>query len=199
MDCAKIADEIARRLKPLIADLADGFHCSFRYTQTGNNLAHPITWGYLSRLLWDMPRIMRVGIDLRLNLGRNIKFQPDLAAWSSPEKLAVLLDYESPNSSDARIPTKDIDPYLAWRRESRTSVPYIIVTTLPNRPAPDWELRYTSPGHCNEHFRGRRDEIRKNPFEFWYRYYMDEIANRDVTDIALVNIDGKSVYRSYPV
>ena len=198
MDCAELADEIAVRLEGKVKHLPDGFYDSFDFTQTGHTLTHPITCGFLAHILQGMPWITHVGIDIRLNLGKKAKFQPDLAGFDGSLEPVAFVDYESPNSSDARVPTKDVDAYLAWRRKSGLGVPYVIVTTLPDRPSENWELRYTSPGQYNERFRGRKDEVRRNPYRFWYGLYLDEFSRREMTTVALVNIDGKAVRRVYP-
>ena len=198
MDCVELADEIASHLQPLLTGLPDGFHDSFAFTQTGNNLTHPVTLGLLCRILWDMPQFTLVAIDLRLNLGDGVKFQPDLACLGSGHAPTALVDYESPNSSDARVPVKDVDSHLRWQSRSALSVPYIIVTTLPNRRRDGWELRYTSSKGCNVDFRNRRDEVRQNPFRFWYAFYLNEFSKRDMKNISLVNIDGRNVQRVYP-
>lgn len=198
IDYITIADKFARILENEIGDFPEGFFDSFRYTQTGNNLTHPLIWGILSRKLLEFPGIVNVGIDVRINLGGRVKFQPDLVGFDSNNQMIVFLDYESPNSSDARIPTKDVDAYLKWWKKTNIDVPYLIVTTLPNQCASDWELRYTSKGQCNEDFRGKRKEIQKNPCYFWYRYYASEFRKRQMNNIALVNIEGKLVRRKYP-
>lgn len=199
MHATDVADEIASRLEAALAHMPAGFHDSFAYTQTGRNLTHPVTLGLLARLLWEMPRIAHVAIDCRLNLGRGIKFQPDLVGLGSNEDMVLFLDYESPNSSDARIPIKDVDAYLTWSRACESSAPYIVVTTLPDCESESWELRYaTKADHWNAAFRGRRDEVRKNPCAFWYAYYKAELAKRDVRNVALININGRTVCRLYP-
>jgi len=199
MDCVSFADRLAARLEPLFAPLPEGFHDSFRFTQTGRNLTHPVTTGLLAKLLWDFPGAAQVALDYRLNLGRRVKFQPDLALLDERFRAMAFVDYESPNSSDARIPTKDVDAFITWRRGANIEAPYVIVTTLPDRESEDWELRYTAVGYYNKAFRGRRAEVRQNPFRFWYGFYLDEFSRRDMADIALVNIDGKAVRRAYPI
>lgn len=199
MNLLRIADEIAQRLEPMIAELPEGFFGTFAFTQTGNNLTHPVTLGLLSRLLWQIDGIATVGIDMRLNLGSGVKFQPDLVGMDADLRPVVAVDYESPNSSDARIPTKDVDPYLAWHRQSAIAIPYIIITTLPDGPASDWELRYTAPGYYNADFCGRRGEICQSPLRFWQAFYMQELAKRQVMNVAMLNIGGRSVRRTYPV
>ena len=83
-------------------------------------------------------------------------------------------------------------------RADEASSPLVIVTTLPDQKAPDWELRYTASGQWNESFHGQREQIRENPYRFWYRYYAQEFVSRDMKGIALVNIDGTTVRRMYP-
>lgn len=197
MDSLDIADQIVQQLEPRIQNLPDGFFDSFYFTKTGNNLTHPWTWGILTHILWDLPGIARVGVDVRLN-SDGVKFQPDLTGYSINDQPVIFLDYESPNSSDARIPEKDVDPYLAWRRHCHSDVPYVIVTTLPEHASPNWELRYTSAGKYNYGFRGKRELIRKNPCQFWYDFYLTEFTNRDMAGISLLNISQKSIKRKYP-
>ncbi len=198
MTAINIADQIARQLEQRIQDTPDGFYDSFQFTKTGNNLTHPWTWGILTRILWDLPEIMRVGVDVRLNSGSE-KFQPDLVGYSANDQPIIFLDYESPNSSDARIPIKDIDPYLFWRGNCNSEVPYVIVTTLPEYPSPNWELRYTSAGKYNHDFRDKRELLRKNPCQFWYEFYLTEFGKRQISGVSMINISRKSVERKYPV
>lgn len=198
MDYIIIADKLAHFLETGIKNLPEGFYSSFRYTQTGNNLTHPFTLGILSRKLWEFPEISNVGIDVRLNCGSRIKFQPDLVGFNSTNQMIIFVDYESPNSSDARIPKKDIDTYLAWQQKTKNNIPYVIITTLPDQYAPDWELRYTAQGYYNETFRGQHEKLKKNPYRFWYQYYTLEFSKRKMSNIALININCKNVQRKYP-
>src|SRR5262249_38710257 len=149
-DCVLLADQLAVRLEEEIRDLPDGFLDSFTFTTTGKNLTHPVLLGILVRVVGELPGVRFVGIDVRLNEGRGVKFQPDVVGFDGGLRPVIFLDYESPNSSDARIPTKDVDAYAAWRRVSGSSAPYLIVTTLPEQASPSWELRYTSRGYYNQ-------------------------------------------------
>ena len=185
-------------LPRLLAELRTGicafpphFYDSFEYTKTGNNLTHPWTIGLLSRILWSLDGITEVGIDVRIRRD-GAKFQPDLVAYRRP-KPVLLVDYESPNSSDARVPRKDVTPYLEWVAGEEGRAEYIIITTLPDRHCLRWEVRYTAKGQCNYKFHDRRDEIRKNPFEFWYSHYRDTLRHKPLGAISFVNIDGRRV------
>jgi hypothetical protein len=196
--CVALADQFARLLEAAIQDLPDGFLDTFTYTTTGNNLAHPVVWGGIVRVSWGLPDVRLVAVDLRVNLGGGVKFQPDVAALDKDLKFLFFIDYESPNSSDARVPTKDVDAYAAWREKTGLDVPYLIVTTLPDRKSPTWELRWTSAGCYNEAFQGRWPEVAANPFRFWHGHYLGEFASRKMDGVSLVNLDGKRARRSFP-
>lgn len=197
-DYASIADNLAFLLNPAIQQLPAGFLDSFRYTSTGNNLAHPVVLGFLAQKVWHLDGVTFVGIDVRLNLGKQIKFQPDIVAFDKAFNPILFIDYESPNSSDARLPEKDVDAYCNWTTRCGVSVPYIILTTLPDKISPDWELRYSSPGYYNAAFHGRNTELVQNPFRFWYAHYRTACEKRQMANIALLNIDGNQAKRIFP-
>lgn len=177
-----------------INTLPEEFYSTFLYTTTGNNLSHPITLGAISRVVQKLPEVVYVGIDLRLNNGKGVKFQPDVVGFSADFRPILIVDYESPNSSDARSPTKDWKPYTEWRGEYvNAPVPYFVITTLPKGNCQSWELRHTSKGKYNEKFRGQRENIRSNPFNFWYDYYKTVSVDYDLQNIKMVNIDGGQV------
>ncbi len=192
----ELVDQIISKLKKEVTNLPEGFYDTFEYVTRGKNYVHPITWGILSKILSDIEGVKYVAVDFRLNLYSNdkrIKFQPDLVALSQiePFEPMIFLDYESPNSSDMRIPKKDVTPYEGWSKANKSHVPYFIVTTLPNKPVKEWQLRYTTG--TNSKFRGRRDEICRNPFLFWYEEYRKILSQKDLNMIYFINIDGKTV------
>jgi len=172
--------------------LPDDFYSTYNYTQTGNNLTHPWTLGFLSKFAWSLAGVDLVGMDVRLNLGRT-KFQPDIVAYEDDDGHALYIDYESPNSSDARVSWKDIEAYVRWRDSYPGAAPYILITTLPNKSAPEWELRYTGEEQWNERFKGMRKQLAENPFRFYYSIYKEECRDLDLTGLSLLNINGKSV------
>lgn len=201
MNHVEIADRIATELEESIRTLPDNFYSSFDYTTTGNNFTHPITWGLLAEIVRSIPTVVRVAIDPRFNANRE-KFQPDIVGINGDrfkdDSIVVYVDYESPNSSDARIPTKDIEAFIKWRHLTGIHKPYIVITTLPKTVSLTWELRWTGKDQYNRPFNGQEDQLRENPFSFWYRYYEEEFAKCDMSHIALINIDGKKVTREYP-
>jgi hypothetical protein len=125
------------------------------------------------------------------------KFQPDLVALASLEPLRPLLfiDYESPNSSDIRIPDKDVKAFMAWSGKERWCAPYIIITTLPVKRSDSWELRYTSGDSVNKKYREKREAVRERPQKFWYTQYEMALSNVSCDDVYFVNIDDKQVQK----
>jgi hypothetical protein len=182
-------NELVEALQGRLARLPDGFFDSFEYTRTGNNLTHPIVVAALVEAVATLPRVRRVGVDVRLNDGEG-KLQPDVVAFDADFEPVLLIDYESPNSSDARIPMKDWDPYILWRtRRAINAPPYVVVSTLPSKQSPGWELRYTSKGYYNHEFQGRRSEVCRNPFDFWYAWYRAQARSRNMAGICMLNVD----------
>lgn len=190
----ELVDTVKRGLERSIRGYPVDFFNSFAFTRTGRNLTHPLTVAELARVMWSVPYVRRIGIDVRFNNEKGIKFQPDLVAFDEAHRPLFYIDYESPNSSDARIPDKDIAAYRRWQSDN-DAAPYLIVTTLPDHAAPDWELRYTAKGQCNEQCRGRLEAVRKNPFRFWVRYWGQHVHRENLKNITILNIDGKRVRR----
>lgn len=192
----ELVDQLISKLDKEVTNLPEGFYDTFEYVTTGRNYAHPITWGILSKIMSGINGVKYVAVDFRLNFHSNdqrVKFQPDLVALSQIEPLEpmLFLDYESPNSCDMRVPKKDVIAYERWSEANKLRVPYFIVTTLPNKPVKEWELRYTTT--TNSEFGGRRAEICKNPFLFWYKEYRKILSQKDLNMIYFINIDGKTV------
>jgi len=143
---------------------------SFDYTTTGSNFCHPRMLGLIAKAAWMLPKAGAVDIDVKLNAGGGIKFQPDIFVRDDSETPILAVDFESPNSSDARIPWKDVEPYLKWVEKSQSEVPYIIFTCLPKN-ARSWELRWTNVNGWNADHRDARDQIIGAPFTYWYEFY----------------------------
>lgn len=168
--------------------MPDGFYDSFKYTSSGRNLTHPLTIGLLARHLSQHRGVAHVGVDVRLG-----KFSPDIVAYDDDMRPLVFIDYESPNSSDLRVIEKDIDKYLAWIDSAENNVPYVVITTLPNSRPSKWQLRWFSDDGYNKTMRSRRDEIRENPFQFWYGVYRKELRRKNLNGITFLNISGRKV------
>lgn len=187
---------------------------SFDYVKTGNGFCHPRTLGLLSKLCWSMPKVAAVDIDMRYNKGRAVKFQPDISAVGMDGLPILIVDFESPNSSDARIIRKDVRPYAEWAEANLYYPPYVIVTSLPDAPTTDpprthyprprkmrtWEVRYTNEGGANDGHKEYADLILDNPFTYWYNHlrgefakFMRESPKVRYMPIYFVNINGTDI------
>jgi hypothetical protein len=152
--------------------------------------------GAISRIVWRISNVTNVGIDVRLNDCGGTKFQPDIVGYDNRDdsyKPVIIIDYESPNSSDARIPTKDWEQYANWPKPENKDIPYFVITTLPNKMSPAWELSWTGKNQCNAPFSGERNKIRLTPFAFWYDHYKKQSGKYNLNGIQMINIDSGSV------
>jgi hypothetical protein len=131
-----------------------------------------------------------VGIDVKLNRGERIKFQPDIVGFRKDLSHVVYVDFESPNSCDSRLPEKDIKQYLRWVSDGSVT-PYIVITSLPDQSAPRWALRYASD--LNAEHRNSRTEMRANPLSYWSSVWRRDLAGVDLSRVTLLNINGRSV------
>lgn len=196
MTSKKLIESFVEEFNKEINKVPDGFYDTFKYTKTGNNLTHPRTLGYIIKAILRLRNDTAIEIDRRFNEDKT-KFQPDIYVTLTDDKPFLVVDYESPNSSDARILDKDVKPYLEWvKSHGYSNAPYIIITTLPTnrRSTGEWELRYTSKGQCNEDHKGKLKEIRDNPFEYWYGNVYEQYLqqHKDILDkVYFINISGK--------
>jgi hypothetical protein len=190
----EVVNQVASQLRKEIRSLPAGFYGTFDYTTTGQCYTHPITLALLCKVLSRLKGVRHVAIDLHLN-NETGKCQPDVVALSSltPRPKPVLfVDYESPDSCDLRITWKDVGQYNKWSKAHGKRVPYLIITTLPNRKA-DWRLPYTARGYVNRQFRKMKKRIFGNPYKFWYDRFREELDGKDLNGIHFINIDGKHV------
>ncbi|WP_141400521.1 hypothetical protein [Magnetospirillum sp. 15-1] len=187
----RATEAIVMGLTTAIRRMPKGFYDSFDFTRTGNNLCHSVTLGALASVVSSIKGVAYVGIDVRLNRD-GLKFQPDIVGFGEDGDHAVYVDFESPNSSDARVPWKDVDAYLSWSGP-KLETPYIVVTSLPDRETSTWELRWTADGYYNADHKERRSEIRANPFRYWSEAWRTAMAGWDLSTVAIININGKKV------
>lgn len=186
-----------------IEPLPDDFFNSFKYTCTGNALTHPLVFGLLARFAWTVEGVTHVGLDVALNEGERVKFKPDVIGYtgnlaeSGGLRPLFVLDYESPNSSDWRVISKDVDGYVSWRDHTASTAPYAIITTLPEEST-WWECRWTHGDGYDRAFHDRRPEWAASPRRFWHGVYEPEFSARAMDNIFVLNIDGKSVTQVFP-
>jgi hypothetical protein len=221
---APTAAEFVRLLEAELAShpiLTDRHYASFDFTHRGPLGCHALTVKVLAAVCRRLPGVSRVDTEVHFNRADGVTFWPDVVGWDRSGQIAVAIDFESPNSSDARVPFKDVQRYLellvsveeeeqeALMECQRLGVepdwspldpfPYFIVTSLPTFPvsAASWPKKWTSPGYWNE---GQDySSVRGSPFVHWYAYYRSEVASlclqvgwhHQCPPISFVNLAGK--------
>jgi len=189
----KFLKEFEKLLKN--SKVSDEYWSTFKYTSTGNNHCHALTWGLISRALSKIKETKELYIDIHLKAGK-VTLRPDVYAVSNNgSRLAI--DFESPNSSDARVVEKDIVQFLSFLAEGGEIDKYIVVTSLPEKNS-NWELRYTSAGGYNEGHSVHKKKIRKNPKKYWFNFYKKALAAHKVSKLSLkriifLNMNGKKL------
>jgi hypothetical protein len=197
-----LVELLRQRLKDAIRELPPRFYNSFDFIKGKTNLCHPISVGLIAKILGELEGIRYVGFDLRLNDGKGHKFQPDLVGYLDMEGTPVMfVDFESPNSSDTRIPRYHLQQYLQWVRRSKTKPPYVIVTCLPDASAPNWKQLYKSGRWHSWHKVKDLEELRANPFRYWMKVWGEDLRKRqvDLSQIFFLNIDDRKVVSFHPV
>lgn len=173
----RVATELLRHIQRRMAALpacllpAEMFS-TFDYTVTRNNLTHPRLWGVVLHAASAVRGVATVDVDVRLNRGGGIKFQPDLVLRNPAGAAVLYVDLESPNSSDARIAVKDVDAWVAFHASDASPPPYLILTVLPDAPRTfeQWPLRWTHGRQWNAAHAVHANRIRSSPFRYWFRH-----------------------------
>ncbi len=116
------------------------------------------------------------------------------------------MEYESLNSSDARVLEKEFAGYEAWIGLQRRAILLLILTTLPNYHASDYRLLFTTrkTSQYNADHAMNDPEVRKNPFRYWYAHYrlwFEPHLNIESIPVSLANFSGNqlTLFDTWPV
>jgi len=191
-------NKVRKMLEEAISNKPSNFYGSFDYTTAGNTRTHPFTIGILVNILWNVYDSCNVEVEPRLVFKTkkgecNLSFNPDIAVYDKNNKPILYIDYESPNSSDSRILTKDIEAFSEWNNSVSSQAEYLVITTLPDRKSDNWKLLYTSSGGYNEWLYGWGKELKQNPKQFWYQIYTEQTNPDDLKGIHFFNISDNTV------
>jgi hypothetical protein len=149
--------------------------------------------------------------DSEKQLCKNPKWRPDVRLFNPEKQCLGVIEYESLNSSDERVISKDAYGYEGWIETLEKPVPpLLIITTLLDVPDPNYQLLwatcYPKKGYCDYNIDHKKniDEIRRNPFKYWYAHYRLWLEHR-IRDlhlpISFANFSGNklSLVRRWPV
>ncbi len=202
------SSNFAKRLRA--AKLPPDFFGSWEHCSSNRDsvLCHSIGLGLLAAAVADLKAVQQVGIDSRLTLrirkgGRSERksWRPDVVGFrrNGDQFIPVVYgDFESPNSSDGRVPVKDVEGYRSWLKAGGEPAPYVLVVCLPEREQGYWSLRYTkgwNKGHA-----GRLSELReKGPLGYWCDAWRPSLENKkNLKGITILNA-GNGIVEPLPL
>lgn len=134
-------------------------------------------------------------------LGTDPKWRPDVILQDTDDQYLAIVEYESLNSSDYRVVSKDVNGYQSWIENAPTDspVPLLVITTLQNMKA-DYRLRHKGSAGGGEYGAYNIDHaknepvIQSNPFLYWYAFYRRWLQHRIVNmPVFFANIDGNQL------
>src|SRR5207248_305632 len=97
----------------------DGFNC------LAGKVCHKRIVGAIKDAAKRLPGV--VPPDYEQELGKNPKWRPDVRLLDSEGELLGVVEYESLNSSDERVISKDMCGYEGWLETLESPVPLLII------------------------------------------------------------------------
>jgi hypothetical protein len=198
-DLLEVIQKTAKRSPHIFAEL----YSTWDYLSNDERSCHPRTTALLAHAAWTLPSNPAVELEFKFTVeGRDpetrkkkwIKWQPDMTLRSKAGHVLLLVDFESPNSSDFRVIDRDIiSGYLNWIVKYQTVPEYLIITSLPDDEAPHWKCRY-SEGEQGL----KMKDVRRNPFRYWYAFYKECFKKHPEWKkypIRFANFDGSTLNR----
>src|SRR5262249_4001079 len=125
-------------------------YATWDYVSGENRVCHQRTTALLAHAAWMLPMAPAVEQENCFVIGyephpekpgrqKAVKWHPDMVLRDGDGKILLLVDFESPNSSDFRVIERDIQLwYLNWIAYGFDVTEYLIITSLPDAPAPSW-------------------------------------------------------------
>lgn len=183
-------------------NIFDELYSTWDYVSGEDRICHQRTTAMMAHAAWQLPnspavdleRCFRVGFEphpVKASREKAIKWHPDLVLTDSMESVILLADFESPNSSDFRVIDRDLQRwYVNWVKQFGTTPEYLIITSLPDAPAPAWDCRYVAADGYDQ------KAAQKNPFRYWYGIYKARFKPAWAAyPIVFANFNGKKLSR----
>jgi len=217
--CVKLSGEIKSLPVSKGKDIFNGSEYIFSDKGVFYKRSHSLMISIITKCLWDLldNDEFLVEIEPQFNYKyldeENCKFNPDIAIYRvNKEELEpiekstpfLFIDYESPNSSDARVMLKDIEPYMYFSEHLKeienikTQPIYLIITSHRNYEAEKNDLNRVLAYGYNDDFRKDKYEIHKNPLSYWLAKYFSYISEWkselwSIDEIFIANVCGEDV------
>jgi hypothetical protein len=195
----ELIEALLRALEGFIADsplVCEEHYSTQDYIYGDDRIVNSRTMGFIIRAAWTLPEVCVVDVEHTFK-----KWHPDITLRDAQNNILLVIDYESPNSSDYRVIDRDVWKYVEWGKSTGNWLPYLIITTLPKQRSIKWELLYSREDKSNPdksgwnwQFRERAAELKESPFGFWYSVYSDRWS-KEWQFIHFANFDGRKVSR----
>jgi hypothetical protein len=164
---------LCKNLSEAIEDNA--IPCDWLCSSKGNQdyMLHSRVLGMLAKTGFDLNYIVEIEAGFKPE-GRR-QFKPDIQLWKSDD-LRFVVEYESTNSSDLRVISKDLRHYVESRGNSPSPAFWLVIYTLPDHAveASDWKFwGLTKSDPC-------RRSIAKNPHKYYKKLLSKELAQSKI-------------------
>ena len=192
-----VADLIDRIRLQIEGDsrITSELYTSYRFVYGPERCCHRTTIELIHAAARELPGVSRVTGNRTLNVGRSPRWKPDAVLWDVIGNPLCAVEFEYLNSSDQRIIDKDVSGYLSFIDVYRDHVPLLIITSLPEAACPHYALKWTSLDCYNWAHVGKSEEVRRNPFEYWYAHYRVQLGDRLVDlPIYFANFRGHNLH-----
>lgn len=158
---------------------------------------HSLILGALAHAAYDHigEEYGTVAIERGLKVIGERMFRPDITLWQSRGRLVGVMDYESTNSSDSRIIDRNFENYRKYVGRALHDIPHfwVILTTLPSKEVKSSDWNSWDYSKKNKKY----EELRKNPFQFWFRQYKEKFAGlvrkREKCPLYVANLDSNEL------
>lgn len=162
--------------------------------------------GIISSIGTELGYIVDIGRGIKPSNTR--KFNPDIL-FLKDKKLIALFEYESTNSSDYRILSKDLKNFKA-SAISDIELPkfWLIITTLPNKQVSSWSNWRLSEWAKKFGIRKTKNklyyQLKENPKTFYYRGFLSEFEKVDKnlfnnSKLFLLNLNSDGITLEFPL
>jgi len=181
-----------------------------------DNRLHVGMLGVISNVCSQLGYLLGPGEKLYMNekaqpyrqRGREYRsLKPDFTLWEG-SALEGIIEYETMNSSDYRIITRDLKRYSVSTKhglvEIRQPMFWLIITTLPNKEIKkkDRWFTWSYDGHLSGE---ERENVFRNPYEYYYSKWLPEFRKIEkgftsITQLYLANLTEDNGLRlEYPI
>lgn len=82
------------------------------YTYGVERISHARMIGVIVKAGWSLPGVGAVDVENTFKIAAKCSWKPDVVLRDNDGEVMLAIDFESPNSSDARIEAKDVKPFL---------------------------------------------------------------------------------------